>query len=79
MKLEINMNPKISILMANYNNDKYISEAIESVVNQTYQNWELIIIDDSSTDSSVKLINKFLNNKKIKFYKNILILVILRH
>ena len=46
------MTPKVSIILANYNEEKYIAEAIESVINQTYTNWELILIDDGSTDKS---------------------------
>ena len=46
------MTPKVSIILANYNEEKYIAEAIESVINQTYRNWELIIVDDASTDRS---------------------------
>ena len=49
------MTPKVSIILANYNEEKYIAEAIESVINQTYRNWELIIVDDASTDRSRKL------------------------
>ena len=55
-----------SILMANNNNASYIEEAIESVISQTYPNWELIIVDDSSKDNSKEVINKFLKNDRIK-------------
>ena len=55
-----------SILMANYNNAKYIKEAIKSVLSQSYPNWELIIVDDSSTDNSFEVIQPFLNDKRIK-------------
>ena len=48
------MTPKVSIILANYNEEKYIAEAIESVINQTYTNWELIIIDDASTDIKIR-------------------------
>jgi len=51
--------PKFSVLMANYNNGKYLAEAIESVLRQTYQNWELLIMDDCSTDNSREIIEKF--------------------
>tara|TARA_B110000902_G_scaffold149010_1_gene171664 strand:+ start:828 stop:1727 length:900 start_codon:yes stop_codon:yes gene_type:complete len=48
--------PLVSILMANYNNGKYLKEAIQSVFNQTYTNWEVIIVDDASTDNSWDII-----------------------
>lgn len=50
--------PKISVLMVNFNHEKYIDKAIESVINQTYKNWELIVIDDGSTDSSPHIIKQ---------------------
>ena len=49
------MTPKVSIILANYNEEKYIAEAIESVINQTYRNWELIIVDDASTDRKLSI------------------------
>lgn len=52
-------NPLVSILMANYNYAEFIGEAIESVMKQTYKNWELIICDDGSKDSSVEIIEKY--------------------
>lgn len=53
------MNELVSIITPNYNASKYISETIESVINQTYTNWELIIVDDCSTDDSVQIIKQF--------------------
>lgn len=61
---------RISITMINFNRSAYIAEAINSVLNQTDENWELIIIDDASTDNSVKIIEKYLTNKKIKLTIN---------
>ena len=55
-----------SILMANYNNAEYITEAIESVISQTYPHWELIIVDDVSTDNSIEKITPFLKDRRIK-------------
>ena len=54
-----------SILMASYNNGTYIEEAIRSVINQSCSNWELIIVDDCSSDDSVKKIKPFLEDKRI--------------
>jgi glycosyltransferase involved in cell wall biosynthesis len=50
---------KISIITASYNYENLISKAIESVINQTYTDWELIIVDDGSNDNSIFLIKKY--------------------
>ena len=50
--------PLVSIITPVYNTEKYIGETIDSVIKQTYQNWEMIIVDDLSTDNSVELISK---------------------
>ena len=59
-------NISFSILMATYNNANYIETAIKSVINQTYLNWELIIVNDASTDNSIKIIEPFLKDKRIQ-------------
>ena len=61
---------KISIVMASYNYASIIGEAIESVINQTYKDWELIIVDDGSADNSVEVIKKYLSDNRIKLYIN---------
>ncbi len=61
---------KCSIIVANYNNGRYLNTLINSVLNQTYDNWELIITDDCSTDNSLKIIQSFLRNEKIKLLKH---------
>ena len=53
------MDKKISILMTSYNYSKYIAEAIESVINQSYPYWELIIVDDASSDNSAEIIKQY--------------------
>ena len=73
MKVEIESNEYeelVSIIMPSYNTGKYISESIQSVLNQTYQNWELIIVDDCSTDDTDKVIKTFLSDNRIRFLKN---------
>lgn len=64
------MNELVSIIMPSYNTVEYISKSIESVLAQTYTNWELIIVDDCSSDNSEKVINEFLYDKRIRFLKN---------
>ena len=55
-----------SILMTNFNNGQYIEIAIDSVISQTYPLWELVIVDDNSTDDSIEKIKPFLKDKRIK-------------
>ena len=52
------INKKVSVLMTVYNTSKFLKRAINSVINQTYKNFELIIVDDCSTDNSKKIIEK---------------------
>lgn len=59
----------VSIIMPCYNSEKYISESINSVLDQTYTNFELIIIDDSSTDTSINIISEYQDNR-IKLIKS---------
>ena len=64
------MNDLVSVIMPSYNTADYISSSIQSVLNQTYQNWELLIVDDCSTDNTDEIIQIFLKDKRIKYYKN---------
>lgn len=60
-----------SVLIANYNNGKYFKECYDSLMNQTYGNWEVIIIDDASTDNSVEIIQSLIkDNPRFKLYHN---------
>lgn len=62
--------PLVSIITPVYNSEKYISETIESVLNQTYKNWEHLIVDDCSTDNSWQLIQKYAEkDERIKIYR----------
>lgn len=59
--------PKISIITPVYNSEKYLKECIESVINQTYGNWELILVDDIGNDDSMNIANEYVrNNSRIK-------------
>jgi len=57
----------VSIVMNCYNSDEYLKESIESILNQTYKNFEIIFWDNKSTDNSAKIINSY-NDKRIKYY-----------
>ena len=59
----------VSVIMPSYNTEKYIAESIESVLKQTYHNWELIIIDDCSTDNTIEIIKSF-NDGRIRLLRN---------
>lgn len=65
------LNPLVSIIMPLYNAEKYVEEAIQSIINQTYQNWELIIVNDGSTDNSQFVAERFESDKiKVITQKN---------
>lgn len=59
--------PKVSIIMPSYNRAAMISKAISSVLNQTYINWELIVVDDGSQDGTKDIINSYLNDNRIQY------------
>ena len=62
--------PLVSIITPSFNSEKFIAEAIQSVLNQTYQNWEMIIVDDCSTDRTVYIIEDFVRNDiRIRFFQ----------
>ncbi len=60
----------VSIIMPSWNTAKYIEESIQSVLLQTYQNWELIIVDDCSTDNTDEIVKLYLNDKRVKYFRN---------
>ncbi|MDE6952375.1 MAG: glycosyltransferase [Erysipelotrichales bacterium] len=61
--------PLVSIVTPCYNSENYIFETIESVINQTYSNWEMIIVDDISIDNSIEIIKKYCEkDSRIKYY-----------
>jgi glycosyltransferase involved in cell wall biosynthesis len=64
-------NPLVSILVANYNNGHFFVDCYKSILNQTYINWEVIIVDDGSIDDSVMVIKKMIgDDKRFKLYLN---------
>lgn len=64
------MNDLVSIITPSYNTAKYIAETIESVQAQTYTNWEMIIVDDCSTDNTDDIVAPFLTDSRIRYLKN---------
>ena len=65
------MNKRFSVIIPNYNSEKWIKKCLDSILNQTYKNYEVIIIDDISTDNSLKIIEKYKNKfDELKIYKN---------
>jgi glycosyltransferase involved in cell wall biosynthesis len=62
---------KISVVLPVYNGEKYLGESIQSIINQTYTNWELIIVNDASIDNSCNIIDQFMKiDSKIKCINN---------
>ena len=65
------INPLISVIVPNYNGEKFLMRSLLSIQSQTIQNFEIIYVDDCSTDNSIKLINELsLIDNRIKLYKN---------
>jgi len=75
-------NVKVDIILPNYNSAKYLSETIDSVISQTFKNWELIIIDDNSNSETKEVLKRYEDhpnieikwlkkNKKAGFCRNI--------
>ncbi|MBP1629401.1 MAG: glycosyl transferase [Bacteroidetes bacterium] len=61
----------VSIIMPSYNSSRFIDESIDSVLSQTYQNWELLITDDCSTDNTIEIINEYIQkDNRIKIFKH---------
>ena len=60
----------VSIIMPSYNTASFIAESIQSVLSQTYKEWELIIIDDFSSDSTDEVVKPYLDDERIKYIKN---------
>lgn len=64
------MNDLVSIVMPSYNTGRYIKETIESVLAQSYPTWELIIVDDCSTDNTDEVVSEYLADQRIHYIKN---------
>ena len=68
--MKIVMAPKISVCIPTYNYAHYISFAVESVLNQQFTDFELIIVDDCSKDNTEEVVSRFLYDKRVSFEKN---------
>lgn len=65
------VNPLVSVVMPAFNREHTVSESIQSVINQQYQNWELLVVDDRSIDKTEYVVKSFTNiDKRIKYLKN---------
>jgi len=62
--------PIISVNIATYNRGRYIREAIDSVLAQSFKNWELVVVDDGSTDNTKQVVAPYLKDSRIKYFKN---------
>ena len=63
--------PVISVVMASYNRAKYLKRSIESLLLQTFKEWELLVVDDGSKDNTFEIINEYLeNNENIRYLKH---------
>ena len=67
MKNTVNNKPLVSVIMNCFNGEVFMSEAIKTVLSQTYQNWELIFWDNQSKDRSAEIFKSF-NDKRLKYY-----------
>lgn len=62
--------PKVSVMIPTYNQEQYITQAIESVIMQDYENLEIIVADDCSTDNTKEIVQKYLHDKRLKYIRN---------
>ena len=64
------MKDLVSIITPSYNTANFIGKTIESVLEQTYQNWEMIIVDDCSQDNTDEVVQQYLVDERIRYIKN---------
>lgn len=71
MNKAINNSSLVSIVVPVYNSEKFINDTIKTIIDQTYENWELLLVDDCSADKSVKIIKEYQHkDKRIKLFSN---------
>ena len=68
INIKISKTPKVQILLATYNGERFLREQLDSIINQEYKSWELLIHDDGSVDNSISILNEYQNNypKKVR-------------
>ena len=64
------MGEKVSIILTSYNKPKYLQKAIESVIQQTHDLWELFIMDDHSNEETTAVIHKYLHDRRIQYHNS---------
>jgi glycosyltransferase involved in cell wall biosynthesis len=62
--------PKVSVVIPTYNYAHFLDETIQSVLNQTFLDFELIIVDNNSTDNTEEVVKNYLSDNRVSFYKN---------
>lgn len=62
--------PKVSIIMTSYNKPEYIGDAIQSILNQTFKDFELLLMDDNSNEATQKVIASFLSDSRIRYFRS---------
>jgi glycosyltransferase involved in cell wall biosynthesis len=79
--INFDIRPEISVILCSYNRAEYLNKCIDSVVNQTFSNWELVLVDDGSQDNTFEIVNAYIEeyphirylkhqNKKLGYAKN---------
>ena len=69
--LKFDITPETSIILCTFNRAKYLNHCIDTVINQTYQNWELLVIDDGSQDHTFEIVNDYLQkHRNIRYLKH---------
>src|SRR5262245_13613113 len=67
---QLQQNPLVSVIIPCYNREKLVGETIESVLNQTYQNFEVIVVNDGSTDGTEEAIKRYTSDVRIHYLKH---------
>jgi glycosyltransferase involved in cell wall biosynthesis len=62
--------PKVSVILTSFNKQEYIARSIQAILDQTYQDFELFIMDDNSNAETLAVIEPFLSDKRVKFFKS---------